>query len=169
MIYDVGYNFNELDLSERVHTFLLGESADYEMSLVDALIDCESPLEQLFSLILIKSGILTILKFNPKVDVVAIEKQYELVANGNKYRADFFMPVQYNHKNESVIINFVIEIDGHDFHQKTKKQVERDNQRTRDLQIAGYEVVRFSGTEIYHKPYQAVGTLISLILSKANK
>jgi very-short-patch-repair endonuclease len=43
----------------------------------------------------------------------------------------------------------VVECDGHDFHEKTKEQVRRDKARDRWLQIQGYPVMRFSGSEIY--------------------
>ena len=61
---------------------------------------------------------------------------------------------------------FVIECDGHEFHQKTKEQVERDNARMRALQKEGYEVIRFSGTEIWHKPYKCANEVLNIILSK---
>ena len=61
---------------------------------------------------------------------------------------------------------FVIECDGHEFHQKTKEQVERDNTRMRNLQKAGYEVIRFSGTEIWHRPYKCAKEVLNIILSK---
>ena len=50
--------------------------------------------------------------------------------------------------------------------QKTKKQVENDNKRSRDLQEEGYEIIRFSGTEIYHKPRQCAENIKNIILSK---
>jgi very-short-patch-repair endonuclease len=40
----------------------------------------------------------------------------------------------------------VVECDGHDFHEKTKQQVTKDNRRERELQIAGWHVFRFSGS-----------------------
>lgn len=46
--------------------------------------------------------------------------------------------------------NYVIECDGHDFHEKTKEQVIYDKKRERFLISEGLKVLRFSGTEIIH-------------------
>jgi very-short-patch-repair endonuclease len=43
----------------------------------------------------------------------------------------------------------VIEIDGHDFHERTKEQARSDKQRERAIVRAGTTVVRFSGSEIF--------------------
>ena len=63
-------------------------------------------------------------------------------------------------------ICFVIECDGYEFHQKTKKQVEQDNERQRALQKEGYEVIRFSGSEIYHRPKKCALEVKKIILSR---
>ena len=43
----------------------------------------------------------------------------------------------------------VLELDGHDFH-KTRQQRTRDAKRDRYLQMNGWQVIRFTGTEIHH-------------------
>lgn len=150
-------------LSDRVYTFLMGDICGIEYNLQESLIGCDSPIEQLLALELEELRLESINKFNPYIDVLGIEKQEEIETKRNKYRVDFLIPVYY--KNQGGI-NFVIECDGHEFHQKTKKQVEADNKRQRDLQEEGYEIIRFSGTEIYHKPYQCAVTVKNIILSK---
>lgn len=47
----------------------------------------------------------------------------------------------------------VVELDGHDYHERTKEQVIARNQRDRDLQEKGYIVLHFSGSEIHRDPY----------------
>lgn len=155
-------NYDEW-LCDRIRTFLIGNSSDFQSNLEESLIGCESPIEQLLAIELEDIGIEKMIDYNPYVDVITIEKQKEIIAKGNKYRVDFLIPVYYT--NQEGIV-FVIECDGHEFHQKTKKQVEQDNKRQRDLQEEGYEVIRFSGTEIYHKPYQCAVTVKNIILSK---
>ena len=150
-------------LSDRVSTFLIGNSADHESRLEESLIGCESPIEQLLALEFENIKLEYIHRFNPFVDVVGIDKQEIVEAKGNKYRVDFLIPVVYKNRDN---LMYVVECDGYDFHQKTKKQVEDDNKRQRDLQEAGYEVIRFSGTEIYHKPNQCALTVKNIILSK---
>ena len=53
-------------------------------------------------------------------------------------------------KNTLVKVECVIECDGHDFHEKTKEQVARGKRRDRDLISMGYDVIHFSGSEIWH-------------------
>lgn len=46
----------------------------------------------------------------------------------------------------------VIECDGHEFHEKTKEQVERDKRRERAIVSQGFQLLRFAGSEIYRNP-----------------
>lgn len=50
----------------------------------------------------------------------------------------------------------VIECDGHDFHEKTKEQVARDKKRDRFIKGQGYDVYRFSGSEIISSPFSVI-------------
>jgi very-short-patch-repair endonuclease len=43
---------------------------------------------------------------------------------------------------------FVVECDGHEFHEKTKEQAAQDKRRDRTLQSLGFKVFRFTGMEI---------------------
>jgi len=134
------------------------------------LIDCESPVEQLLALALEEIDIVKTSFYNPFVDVVAVDPQQDVECNGKVYRTDFLIPVIY--KNQGIGTKkdarkiFVIECDGHEFHQKTKEQVEKDYQRVRDLQMEMYEVIRFSGTEIWRNPHKCAMEILKIILSK---
>ena len=150
-------------LDEHVFTFMRGNQVDNDICLQESVIDCESPIEQLLALELEWIGLKNIHSFNPFIDVIEIEKQKEINCGNKKYRVDFFIPVMYKNQEN---IGFIVECDGHEFHQKTKEQVERDNTRMRDLQKAGYEVIRFSGTEIWHRPYICALEVKNIILSK---
>lgn len=46
----------------------------------------------------------------------------------------------------------IVECDGHDFHERTKEQAQRDRARDRAFQAAGIPVFRFTGSEIYASP-----------------
>jgi len=59
------------------------------------------------------------------------------------YRVDFLIT---NIKSGE---KFVIECDGHDFHERTKDQAQRDKERDRNLQAKGFKVFRFTGSEIW--------------------
>lgn len=156
---------------EDIRTYLVREvslhltalSSDAEMVLEESLIDCESPIEQLLSMALENLNLTNIYKFNPFIDIIDIGKQKDIDCGDKKYRVDFLIPVKYvNQENKY----FVIECDGHEFHQKTKEQVEKDNIRMRKLQEYGYELIRFSGTEIWHRPYKCAEEILKIILSK---
>ena len=48
----------------------------------------------------------------------------------------------------------VVEVDGHDFHNRTKHQASYDRKRDRDLTLDGYSVIRFTGSDVYNSPAQ---------------
>lgn len=47
----------------------------------------------------------------------------------------------------------IVECDGHDFHERTKKQAARDRQRDRESQLNGIPVLRFTGSELWNDPW----------------
>ncbi|OCA85252.1 endonuclease domain-containing protein [Pseudobacillus wudalianchiensis] len=81
-----------------------------------------------------------------------VHTQYPITANGHTYRADMLI-CPAGSENDTSRIQLIVECDGHDFHEKTKAQAQRDKKRDRDLQIAGYRIIRFSGSEIFKDPY----------------
>lgn len=47
----------------------------------------------------------------------------------------------------------IVECDGHDFHERTKEQAARDRSRDRVLNSHGYDVFRFTGSELWRDPW----------------
>jgi len=47
----------------------------------------------------------------------------------------------------------VVECDGHEFHERTKEQAAKDRSRDRALSELGYDVFRFTGSEIWRDPF----------------
>jgi very-short-patch-repair endonuclease len=95
------------------------------------LLAAESPIEKL----------LAIHMANNSLEPVA---QHQVEVAGSRYRLDFaFVEVQV-----------AIETDGHDFHERTKEQAQRDKSRDRDLQAAGWRVLRFTGSEVFSNAAQ---------------
>ncbi len=99
--------------------------------------------------------------------------QPEIRIENKKYFADFLFDLSYSikdDKNKSLYKNknykLVIECDGHEFHHKTKEQVENDNKREYSLKMAGYDVLRFSGTEIYNDPFECAEKTYDYIMKK---
>ena len=79
---------------------------------------------------------------------ITIEPQFPI----SKYRVDFLV-------NDE----FIIEIDGHEYH-KTTDQREADYYRDRQLQHMGYTVIRFTGTEVYHAPFNCAAEATTIII-----
>lgn len=101
---------------------------------------CESPIEKAFwsagYFELSKHGQLT-----PQVKV-------------GPYRLDFAL--------ETTTFKLAIEIDGHDYH-STKEQKAADYKRDRYFQSCGWNVVRFSGSEVYKNASQCVLETIAIV------
>jgi len=85
-------------------------------------------------------------------------------ARVGKYRADFF--VGYRHF-DGTVISAAIECDGHEFHEKTKKQAQRDKERDRFFQSLGLLVLRYSGSEIFHDPVKCASDALRIIYDRA--
>ena len=97
-------------------------------------------------------------------NLIYIEPQIEIEAKSKKYIVDFL--IEYDDLiNNNLKENFklIIECDGHEFHQKTKKQVEYDNKREYDLKMMGYQILRFSGSEIYNNSEECVKRVFNYI------
>jgi very-short-patch-repair endonuclease len=112
---------------------------------------CQSPIEQIFlaALLWLSYGYGawieiwdSTMPFEPPDADVVISPQHQI----GDYRVDFAILLN-NVPYEQIRI--VVECDGHDFHEKTKEQAIRDKKRDRKLQIAGWKVLRFSGSEIW--------------------
>jgi very-short-patch-repair endonuclease len=82
-------------------------------------------------------------KFTP-----IIEHQLKI----KNYIVDFCIEIKKENEkgDEFIISKYIIECDGHDFHEKTKEQARKDKKRDRDLIALGYKVLRFTGSEIYN-------------------
>ena len=157
-------NSDVLPLVEWIyHTYFI-ESSSRELSLQEALIDCESPIEQAFSIELTTMPLHLYSRFTGgMIDVDGVHKQMTVQAEGKNYRVDFMIPVVYRTSENNYCKTFIVECDGHDYHEKTKEQIAKNNQRERDLKAAGYEVIRFSGSDIYKSVYKCVLDLMKII------
>lgn len=51
---------------------------------------------------------------------------------------------------------FVVELDGHEFHERTPAQAERDRSRDRAMGIHGWDVLRFTGREIHRDVFGCI-------------
>jgi len=142
-------------------------SSQFVLNLLYSMKDCESPIEQIMALRLhefLKTRQAYKMEFVDGLDIVDIRNQAEITSDSKNYRVDFLIPVYDMVMAEGVA--FVIECDGHDFHEKTKEQAQKEKQRDRDLITSGYVVMRFTGSEIYnnaniaHEIFQRIKTIM---------
>lgn len=60
---------------------------------------------------------------------------------------------------------FVIEIDGFEYHDRTKELAAKDKQKDRFYLSRGYIPIRFAGTEVYKDPLSCVRETMQIILN----
>jgi very-short-patch-repair endonuclease len=106
----------------------------------------ESPLEHLFHAACEFMGVDG---RNGMAGKVRVSQQ---AAIGN-YRADFLFEVQ---TQEGKWDRLVVEIDGHEYHERTKEQAARDKARDRYMTGEGIHLMRFAGTEVWGNPFACV-------------
>jgi very-short-patch-repair endonuclease len=61
----------------------------------------------------------------------------------------------------------LLEADGHNFHDRSKKQASRDRARDRELKKLGYEVFRYTGSDIWNDPLACATEAISVMTQTA--
>lgn len=85
---------------------------------------------------------------------VKIRPQKALAVEGANYTIDFVI--------EAPGRKIAIELDGHDFHEKTHTQAMKDRARERSIVRHGYTILRFTGTEIARNPRKCVEEVVAL-------
>lgn len=87
-----------------------------------------------------------------------LTRQLEIkVSAGATFRADFAVEE----------LSIAIELDGHDFHERTKQQVTYRNRRDRELQADGWTVLHISGSELVRDPLDTVRSVYLLCADRA--
>jgi hypothetical protein len=87
--------------------------------------------------------------------------------DGGRYRTDFLFELTRDTyatdaggddplclSRSEVFARLVVELDGHEFHERTKEQARRDRSRDRHLAALGFTVFRFTGSEVHRNPYR---------------
>lgn len=148
-------------IQERVENGFLG--------ILERLEKCQSPIEQILSLELGRVLESSILHEYGKLD---IEKQMQCTftdKNGNdeNIRVDFL--ISFFDKDREIFEQFVIECDGHDFHDRTKEQAAKDRRRDRYFAMEGISVIRYTGSEITQDPCWCAKEIENIIRSNIEK
>jgi very-short-patch-repair endonuclease len=119
---------------------------------------CESPIEKLLfqefnKLAPFKKDVKGVVS---RLGTLEIRPQFEV----GRYRLDF--AVQSDCRS-SVI---AVEVDGHDFHERTKEQATRDKSRDRELVARGWQVLRFTGSEVFRDAQKCMSEILALAQSR---
>lgn len=125
--------------------------------------ECESPIEKILALWIHR------LKGRYErlygLDILFMP-QDKIEINSKSFRADFTFAVQTPTKK---FYKFIVECDGHEFHEKTKEQAQRDKSRDRIFQANGFTVLRFTGSEIYQDAEKCANEIYQTIVSVTGK
>jgi len=124
----------------------------------------QSPIEEMFAAALYThmDGFYKKLELHG-FDLIDVQPQQEFSNGIKRYFVDFYIVIFSDDLNKGY--SFVVECDGHDFHEKTKEQAARDRKRERDLIKAGTTVIRLTGSEIYRDPSKSVREVLATIYS----
>lgn len=161
-------NNPERVITDNVQAFLAKAEADYARMQVDRFSDfvvsiarteLKSPIEDLFYIAFCAQVEAEFQVLNPHHvsdgnggvkdgEGVYIKPQYKI---GN-YRADFL--IYQNGLSEHPAAPVIVELDGHDFHDKDKHQRAYEKSRDRFLVRRGFKVLHFTGSEVVADPYK---------------
>lgn len=158
---------------------MVREFTDFlDAEFVQGLALCESPIEEAMLIALRRSLELnfrgdlgeTRINYKPCENWPEIFHPYDEIViypqtKVGKYRVDILINVARGKKSHW----FVVECDGHDFHEKTKEQARRDRARDRWMQMHDLVVLRFTGSEIFKSPDDCADQVAECIYSKVFK
>lgn len=153
---------NELEQLQRVSkNSIFDTMAEALDSYLEFISKCQSPIEKMLGAEIYRA--LTIARC-PNIEIrniLNVYPQREIVCGSDTYRVDFcfeyLLPTPYK---------LVVECDGHEFHEKTKEQAAKDKKRDRQLIQNGYNIVHFTGSEIYKSPPKCVNEIWELFLKQ---
>lgn len=76
------------------------------------------------------------------------------IEGSHRFRVDFaFLGDRFERDSDrSSPVRVAVELDGHDFHERTKEQASRDKRRDRILAAGGWTMLRFTGSDVYQDP-----------------
>lgn len=167
IIWDEYSNYFDAFMSDGLFRFSLAVASSYFF-----VSECESPIEQILKLHLDARFMMGV-DFRHNMDVTATP-QVELTLDGNTYRVDFMLRIiddiaahmraETDEDRKSLERHIVVECDGHDYHERTKTQAQRDKSRDRTMLLHGYPVLRFTGSEIYKNPVQCCEEIAQFII-----
>lgn len=132
----------------------------------DFFIQCDSPIEQifLFTMELYMCTHNVHFEIYPQYEIQTIKRKY--IADFLISFGDYYIATGYYPENN---VEIIVECDGHEFHEKTKEQVRKNNERDLALKKAGYDVIHFSGSQIYNDYAKCVTEVAEYFETKIGK
>lgn len=105
------------------------------------------------------------LLYSPAVTVVP---QFKVRIAGKRCRVDFLFAAGDLAPSPTLLI---VELDGHDFHERTKEQASADRKRDRAMLSRGITTIRFTGSDVYRDPKTVLDECVATVrhLAKARK
>lgn len=135
----------------------------------------QSPIEDLFWIALRLLCDVYGQAFNPDPDcdendeaIHALGIQAECQRQIGPYRVDFFTNRHYLGRHDGKWVRdcdqpLIVELDGHDFHDKDKRQRSYEKARDRYLVAHGYRVVHFTGSDVVSDPFRVAYEVLNLL------
>lgn len=92
-----------------------------------------------------------------------VAPQAGVEADGIQYRLDFAVCFVPDRSSTARPLRVDLEVDGHDFHERTKEQAAHDRDRDRRLQAAGWLIARFTGSQVYKNASGCADELLRMV------
>lgn len=133
---------------------------------------CESPIEVAFAtaFMLVGEFEYTVVAlhepgYDGYVDPLLCEFVLKCQYPIGRHRVDFLVGWTY----QDYPTRIIVECDGHNFHERTKEQAQKDRAKDRDWQNAGYRVMRFTGSEIYRDAFKCAREVFEALQNIADE
>lgn len=161
--------FNFLDRAAVLHA--RSEESKFQADMYGNLqeLGLESPIEDLFWIALNAMCSAGWLRVNPPVELNghgAAEPGYGIHAKPQakigRYRVDFLIS-QHGIGPEEFLAPVIVELDGHAFHDKDKRQRSYEKARDRFLQKEGYRVLHFTGSDVVADPFRVAYEVLDML------
>lgn len=124
----------------------------------------ESPIEQIFYVAWLYScRYLNDIQLCPQKKIGNFRVDFEVDIFGHFVNHEYPFTCEQLEEISKNCTKIAIELDGHDWHEKTKEQVEKDKKRERFIVSSGYRIFRFSGREVFKDPLSCVDEVRNFI------
>lgn len=137
----------------------------YSQELILGLDETKSPVERMYLVWINYERVYYGLGDDVFVNLVP---QYKVIKGKKSFYIDFCFEVIDYYPIKEPLLKLFVEIDGHDFHEKTKEQVKLDKRRERMLADECDALIRFSGSEIFNDPRGCVHETMRILRKKFN-